>query len=171
MLTAALLVAVAALGVGVYAFAYSHPPPNTGEPSLMQATCSSVNQSNSTQVEHVADGGSGSHAYFLIVESDYLGPYAGLNGSAYVPTTTQWPTMKVKLGQVVSIHVINCASSESHGFQIVHYDDISKNLISVGPGQSYDVTFTADTAGTFRVYCGIFCSIHPLMQNGALVVS
>lgn len=142
-----------------------------GGPALMNATCSSLPKTTSGTVEHVASGGNASHAYFLIVESDPPSPFAGINGSYYVTPTTQWPTMNVKVGQVVSIHVINCASSESHGFQISHYDDINKNLISVGPGQSYDVTFTADKAGTFRVYCGIFCSIHPLMQNGALVVS
>jgi FtsP/CotA-like multicopper oxidase with cupredoxin domain len=166
---------VAAGAVGVLVYYHSPPPPSSaGEPSLMQATCSSV-KSNATQVEHVASGGSGDHAYFLIVEGDYPDPYAGLNGSAYVPPTTQWPVMKVRLGQVVSIHVINCATSESHGFQISYYDDIQQNghnnLVAVPPGQSYDVTFTATKAGTFRVYCGILCSIHPLMQNGELIVS
>ena len=107
----------------------------------------------------------------MIVEADPPNPYAGINGSYYVTPDTQWPTMEVKLGQVVSIHVINCASSESHGFQVGYYDDISKNLISIPPGGSYDVTFTATKAGAFRVYCGIFCWIHPLMQNGALIVS
>jgi heme/copper-type cytochrome/quinol oxidase subunit 2 len=134
----------------------------------MQATCSSL--SNSTgAVEHVASGGSGDHAYFLIVEADPPSSYAGINGSYFVPTTQQWPTMTVKQGQVVSIHVINCASSEPHGFQISYYDDRSLNVVQTG--QSYNVTFTATRAGTFRVFCGVFCSIHPLMQNGALIVS
>ena len=162
-----------------YGFQAAPPPSSTGPgtnstggaPGLTNATCRSLPQTSGGTAEHVASGGNGSHAYFLIVEADPPSPYAGLNGSYYVAPTTQWPTMNVKVGQVVSIHVINCASSESHGFQVTYYDDISKNLISVGPGQSYDVTFTADKAGTFRVYCGIFCSIHPLMQNGALVVT
>lgn len=175
LLAVIVLMAIGAAALAFYAYGYSRPPPQNGEPSFMQATCSSVPQSNGTQVEHVASGGSGGHAYFLIVEGDYPGPYAGLNGSAYVPTTTQWPTMDVKVGQVVSIHVINCASSEPHGFQVSYYDDIQQNghinLITIPAGQSYDVTFTATKAGTFRVYCGILCSIHPLMQNGALVVS
>lgn len=168
--------------VVVLAYEYSNPqvsPSNTessttestGGPAMMQATCASLPKSTSGTVEHLANGGNGSHAYFLIVEADPPNPYAGINGSYYVSPTTQWPTMEVKLGQVVSIHVINCASSEIHGFQVSYYDDISKNLISVAPGQSYDTTFTATKTGTFRVYCGIFCSIHPLMQNGALVVT
>ena len=168
---------------GVLAYEYgiqSTAPPSTSEsssnstngvPSFMQATCSSLPQTSTGQVEHQVSGGIGSHAYFLIVEADPPSPFAGINGSYYVAPSTQWPIMNVKLGNVVSIHVVNCASSESHGFQITYYDDINKNLISIPPGQSYDVTFTALKAGTFRVYCGIFCSIHPLMQNGALVVT
>ncbi|MDG6909466.1 MAG: hypothetical protein JRN57_01050 [Nitrososphaerota archaeon] len=168
-------VVLLAIGGAAFLVLSSSSPPPTGEPSFMQATCSSVPQTNGTQVEHVASGGSGGHAYFLIVEGDYPSPYGGLNGSLYVPTTTQWPIMNVKVGQVVSIHVINCAPSEPHGFQITYYDDIQQNgqqnLVTIPAGQSYDVTFTATEAGTFRVYCGIFCSIHPSMQNGALVVS
>jgi heme/copper-type cytochrome/quinol oxidase subunit 2 len=38
-------------------------------------------------------------------------------------------------------------------------------------GQSFDISFTANQAGTFKVYCDIFCSIHPLMQNGLLNVT
>lgn len=169
---AAVVLAGVCLGViAAFELGYFQPAPTGGGPALMQATCSSVARSNSTQVGHVASGGSGDHAYFLIVEGDPPSQFAGINGSYYVAPATQWPTMNVKVGQVVSIHVINCAASEPHGFQITYYDDISKNLISIPAGQSYDVTFTATRAGIFRVYCGIFCSIHPLMQDGALVVS
>ncbi|MDE1852956.1 MAG: hypothetical protein KGI38_04305 [Thaumarchaeota archaeon] len=159
-------------GFLAYEYGYFQASPPAGGPSLMQATCNAVSNSTAGPVEHSASGGNGDHAYFLIVETDPIGPtgpYAGMNGSYYVPITEQWPTMNVKLGQIVSIHVINCATSEPHGFQISFYDD--KSPISVQAGQSYSVTFTATEAGTFRVYCGIFCSIHPFMQNGALVVS
>lgn len=173
------VIIVAAIGVLGY-FAYSSgfllgTPTSTeqsttqpGGASLMTATCSSV--SNMTRpVQQVATGGNGSHVYFLIVEADPPSPFAGINGSYYVSTTTQWPTLEVQLGQVVSIHVINCASSEAHGFQVQYYDD--KEVIVVPTGESYNVTFTANKAGTFRIYCDIFCAIHPFMQNGALVVS
>ena len=142
---------------------------STGGPSLMSATCSSLTTSANSTVEHVASGGNSSHAYFLIVAADPPSPFAGFNGSYYASTTTQWPTMHVRVGQVVSIRVINCASSEAHGFQVTYYDD--KSIIAIQPGQSYEATFTATVAGTFRVYCDIFCAIHPFMQNGALVVA
>lgn len=166
------LVVLAFLGVvGALAhdYGYFRAPPPDGGPGVMQATCNSVSNSSGASVQHEASGGTGSNAYFLIVETDPPSPYAGINGSYYVPVSEQWPTINVRVGQVVSIHVINCASSEVHGFQISYYDD--KSLIAVQPGQSYNVTFTATEAGTFRVYCGVFCSIHPLMQNGALVVT
>ena len=135
----------------------------------MNATCSSLANESSSSVQNVAYGGSGDHAYFLIVAADPPNPYAGFNGSYYAGSSAQWPTMYVHVGQIVSIHVINCASSEAHGFAVTYYYD--KSLVAVQPGHSYDVTFTATKTGLFRVYCDIFCAIHPFMQNGALVVS
>jgi heme/copper-type cytochrome/quinol oxidase subunit 2 len=165
-----LIVAAATVGLGLYVYESGTGPvtAQTGGPGLMTATCSSLSTGISP-VEHTAESGNSTHAYFLIVAADPPNAYAGFNGSYYQGTTVQWPTMTVKEGQVVSIHVINCASSESHGFQISYYDD--KSIIAVQPGQSYDVTFTATEAGTFRVYCDIFCAIHPFMQNGALIVT
>lgn len=141
-----------------------------GTQALMNATCSSV-ASSPVRVENVTYGGSGSHVYFLIIETDPASPYAGMNGSANVPVTAHWPVLYVKQNQTVSIHVINCASSEAHGFQISHYDSEARSLNAIPPGGSYAVTFTATELGTFRIYCSIFCSIHPLMQNGYLVVT
>lgn len=163
----ALLVAFALTGLAYYAISNNHVVTPQGGPNLLHATCSSVN--NSGNIVHTASGGSGDNASFLIVESDPPGPYAGMNGSYYVPTNETWPTMHVRLGQTVSIHVINCAASEAHGFQIQFYDD--RSTVSVQPGQSYDVTFVATRAGNFRVYCNIFCAIHVFMQNGELVVT
>jgi heme/copper-type cytochrome/quinol oxidase subunit 2 len=166
-----LIIAVAASVFVVFAiYTYgSGTPQEVGAPSLMNATCSSLSNMSASSVEHVAYGGSGGHAYFLIVAADPPSPFAGYNGSYYQGTSTQWPTMNVNVGQVVSIHVINCASSEAHGFAITYYDD--KSIIAIPRGSYYDVTFTATKAGSFRVYCDIFCAIHPFMQNGALVVS
>lgn len=170
LILALVLVAVAA-GVGVLAYhaGYFQTAGTGGGPKIMDATCASI-AAGSTPVNNT-NGGSGSHVYFLIVETDPPSPYAGINGSYYVPATQKWPVMHVQQGQVVSIRVLNCASNEPHGFQVSFYDPESKSLNAIQPGGSYDVTFTATTAGTFRVYCSIFCSIHPLMQNGELVVS
>lgn len=164
----AVVAAIAAGGFIAYYAGYFQGPPSYEGPSIMGTTCSSLGNSTSP-VPHVATSGSGNHAYFLIVEADPYSPYAGMNGSYYVPPTQQWPIMNVKLGQVVSIRVINCASNEIHGFNISYYDNSAPNAVQTG--QSYTVTFTATKAGTFRVFCSIFCSIHPLMQNGALIVT
>jgi len=162
------LLAVVAV-VALYVYVNSHGSGgNPSEPALMQATCASLSGAASS-VEHVASGGTGDTAYFLIVAADPPSPYAGFNGSYYLPTTDQLPTMNVRQGQTVSIHVINCASGESHGFAVSYYDENSN--VSIQPGHSYDVTFTATKTGSFRVYCDIFCAIHPFMQNGALIVS
>lgn len=160
--------AVVVVGVGVYTSGYG-PGPAPGGSGLMQATCGSLSNVTSSSVRHAASGGDGDHAYFLIVAADPPSPYAGFNGSYYAGTSAQWPTVYVHQGQVVSIRVINCTSGEAHGFAISFYQDNS--IISIQPGHSYDVTFTATKTGTFRIYCDIFCAIHPFMQNGALIVT
>jgi FtsP/CotA-like multicopper oxidase with cupredoxin domain len=99
-------------------------------------------------------------AHFTIYMSE-----KGFNGSAAF--TSPWPVMRVTQGQTVTIRVINAESVEAHGFEIDHYF----TGISLRPNQFYDVTFVADQAGTFRVYCNIFCAVHSLMQNGQLVVT
>jgi hypothetical protein len=163
----AVLVIVAVSGVALYLSPFLFRGPASGGPDILKAKCESI-PSNVSAV-HKASGGAGKNAYFLIVETDPPSTYAGINGSYYVPTTTQWPVLNVRIGQNVSIHVINCASSESHGFQVQYYDD--RQNISIQPGQSYDVTFLVTRAGTFRIFCAIPCSIHAFMQNGALIVS
>ena len=106
--------------------------------------------------------------HFTIVESDPPDPMAGMNGSYYKPLGTQWPIIQVPLGDTVVITVINNNSREIHGFAIVHYDDRG---FSLAPGQQHTITFVANEAGTFRMYCNVFCAIHPYMQNGAVIVN
>src|SRR4029077_6722964 len=115
----------------------------------------------------IANSTSGSTASFTIIESDPGSNYEGMNGSAYHPSAI-WPIMQVQKGQTVVIHIINCASSEPHGFAIQNY---FLSGVTVRPGLSYTLTFNANQVGKFRVYCSIFCAIHPLMQNGELIVS
>jgi heme/copper-type cytochrome/quinol oxidase subunit 2 len=179
----AAVLAILVVGFVIYQSGYLTPVNTTdntltpGDLGLMKATCSSLglgtNSTTSANTTNKAVGQatsnpSSSHAYFLIVESDPGNPYEGMNGSAYQPPNTSWPILHVSKGQTVTIHVINCASSEAHGFAIDHYFN---NGLTAEPGGSYNVTFTADQTGTFRVYCNVFCAIHPLMQNGQLIVS
>ncbi len=99
--------------------------------------------------------------YFTIVMSS-----TGFNGSANLPGA--WPVMKASKGQTITIRVINNDPVESHGLAISHYFD---GGVALRPHEFHDIVFVADQTGTFRVYCNIFCAIHPLMQNGQLVVS
>ncbi len=108
-----------------------------------------------------------STAYFTIIEADPVNNYEGMNGSAF-HVSSPWPIIQVHQGQTVVIHIYNCASSEAHGFAITHYLNAGA---TIQEGQSYTVMFAANQAGTFRIYCNIFCAIHPLMQNGELIVT
>jgi len=109
--------------------------------------------------------GNPASTHFTIVETDF-GPSEGLNGSAYRGSQT-WPVITVRQGQTVTIHIVNVNSSEVHGFAIAHYFEAG---VSLRPGNSFDVTFVANQVGTFRIFCNVFCAIHPFMQNGALDV-
>jgi len=108
-----------------------------------------------------------SSAAFTIVDSDPGSNYEGMNGSAF-HTTVPWPVIQVHQGQTVVITVYNCAPSEAHGFAIIHYFNAGA---AIRAGTSFTYTFVANEAGTFRIYCDIFCAIHPLMQNGELIVT
>jgi hypothetical protein len=43
--------------------------------------------------------------------------------------------------------------------------------VGIMPHQSFKISFVADEVGTFRIYCAIFCPVHPYMQNGELIVT
>ena len=78
-----------------------------------------------------------------------------------------WPVIHVAKGTTVSITVYN-DDTQAHGFQVTHYFDSS--IETIAPGQKVTITFVADLAGTFRMYCSIFCTAHAFMQSGELVV-
>lgn len=80
---------------------------------------------------------------------------------------TYWPVMCVHMGDTVRITVENTGGSEPHGFAIAHY---YAQGVSIPAGSNVTVTFAADTAGTFKVYCNILCSVHAFMLNGLFVV-
>jgi hypothetical protein len=79
-----------------------------------------------------------------------------------------WPIVTVQQGQNVTIVVCNI-DVQAHGFQITHYYD--KSEVTITPGQVIRVDFVANQAGSFDIYCEIFCSIHVYMQSGLLDVT
>ncbi len=76
--------------------------------------------------------------------------------------------VRVKQGETVHFHITNLeqAYDATHGFSIEAYNI---NL-SLEPGESDDVTFVADRAGTFPLYCTEFCSALHLEMAGYLTV-
>lgn len=102
---------------------------------------------------------------FLIIASQL-----GFNDSVdHGVPENNWPVLNVKLGQNVTIVVCNADPSQAHGFQIDHY--YVAQLVSIASGHVLRVSFIADKAGSFRIYCQIFCTVHWAMQNGQLIVS
>ncbi len=101
---------------------------------------------------------------YLIVASN-----TGYNDSiGHGAPQKSWPVISVQRGQNVTIVVCNI-DVQAHGFQITHYYD--KNELTVVPGQVTRVSFVADQAGAYAIYCEIFCSIHIYMQSGLLKVA
>jgi nitrous-oxide reductase len=76
--------------------------------------------------------------------------------------------IRVKQGDTVHIHVTNLeqADDATHGFAL---DSYNINL-SLEPGEHADVTFKADAAGVFPMYCTEFCSALHLEMAGYFLV-
>lgn len=160
------IIAIVIIGVGVAAFflyeSYGVQPGTSTTIScnnIPKAPSSSSGDANATQ--------EGPVAHFLIIDADPGSNFEGMNGSAY-HLSVPWPVMAVRQNQTVVIQVLNCASSEPHGFAISHY---LNGGVTLRQGESTTVTFVANQKGTFRVYCSIFCVIHQDMQNGELIVT
>lgn len=101
---------------------------------------------------------------FLIIANQQ-----GFNNSiGHGAPTKPWPVITVQKGSTVDIVVCN-GDVQAHGFQVEHYFD--SNIETVEPGQVVHVSFVVTQAGTFEIYCSIFCSIHIYMQSGQLVVN
>ena len=76
--------------------------------------------------------------------------------------------VRVKQGDTVHLHVTNLeqAHDATHGFAL---DSYNVNL-SLEPGEHADVTFVADKAGVFPLYCTEFCSALHLEMAGYFLV-
>jgi hypothetical protein len=100
---------------------------------------------------------------YLIIASN-----EGFNDSVlHGAPAKSWPIITVKEGSTVNIVVCN-VDTFAHGFQIAHYFD--SNVETVGPGEVVKVSFVANEAGDFDMYCSIFCEVHIFMQNARLIV-
>jgi hypothetical protein len=99
--------------------------------------------------------------FTIVMSSD------GFNGSKNVYPNVA-PVLNVGRCQTVVVHLVNQDTVDTHGFAIAHYFDSGTRL---SPGTSQDVTFTANRAGRFTVYCNVLCPIHLYMQNGRLNVT
>ncbi len=80
---------------------------------------------------------------------------------------TPWPLIHVNRGDTVHLLLCNLDAVEAHGFAIDHYFDVG---VVLGPGKDYQLTFTATQTGSFRMFCDVFCTVHPYMI-GSLIVS
>lgn len=95
-----------------------------------------------------------------------------INGLAYPDTKT----LNVKQGDRVLVRLVNASASTTHPmhlhgqqFKVVAVDgnpvpeaaQLTKNTISLGPGETYDIVFTADNPGVWAFHC------HELHHAGA----
>lgn len=105
-------------------------------------------EANKERIERKADG---VHVYMTAVRSHF------------VPDL-----IRVKQGETVKLHIDNVeqAYDATHGFAINSYNI---NL-SIEPGEHSDVTFVADKAGVFPMYCTEFCSALHLEMAGYFLV-
>ncbi len=77
-------------------------------------------------------------------------------------------TIRVKQGDTVHVHLTSLEQTRdaTHGFALNHYN---VNL-SLEPGKTANVSFVADKAGVFPIYCSEFCSALHLEMAGYLLV-
>jgi FtsP/CotA-like multicopper oxidase with cupredoxin domain len=97
-----------------------------------------------------------------------------MNGKSYPET----PMLHVKRGQKVRLRVINASGIESHTmhlhgytFNIIALDGNpvarpqAANTITLGPGQTADVAFTADNPGDWMFHCHILDHMKNIDDN------
>ena len=124
----------------------------------------SLGEGSSTRTAALPSGCVKPTGGFLVIASN-----RGYNDSiGHGAPENAWPIINVTEGQTVNITVCN-TDVQAHGFQITHYYD--SEVVSVAPNQVLHVSFVANKAGAFQIYCSIFCSIHVFMQSGQLRVT
>jgi len=92
----------------------------------------------------------------------------GLNDSIHrVSPGTPAITLTFQRGDRINIIVCNLDTIQAHGFAVGHYFDRG---VSLKPGDAYKVSFIARDAGSFTIYCNVFCTVHTFML-GRLTVT
>jgi heme/copper-type cytochrome/quinol oxidase subunit 2 len=85
-----------------------------------------------------------------------------LDSSGFNNSGRSFPNLlQYKLGQTVNLLVCNLDSVDAHGLVIDHYFVTG---VTLRPGQSYKISFVANDAGTFLIYCNVLCPVHDLMR-------
>lgn len=97
-----------------------------------------------------------------------IADHSGFNGSVvHGSPKNPWPVITAHKGDTVRLLICNLDRVEAHGFAIDGYFD---GGVTLRPGQTYSITFTADKAGSFTIFCNVFCTVHIYMK-GMFVVT
>ena len=101
---------------------------------------------------------------FILIIADL----SGFNDSiSHGAPANPWPVMQVHRGDTVRLLVCNKDATQPHGFAIGSYLEPG---VVMAPGDAYSIVFTASLAGSFRIYCDVFCTVHVFMV-GRLIVT
>lgn len=86
---------------------------------------------------------------------------SGFNDSIHrVSSSAPSIDLHYHIGEAVSILVCNLDTVQAHGFAVDHYFDRG---VTLRPGDAYRVSFVAKDAGSFTIYCNVFCTVHTFM--------
>ena len=100
---------------------------------------------------------------FILIIADLF----GFNDSiVHGAPLNPWPVIRVRQEDVVRLLVCNTDSTQAHALAIQTYFDRG---VIMAPGEAFRIQFQATLAGTFVIYCNIFCTVHAFMV-GRLIV-
>lgn len=141
----ALIAALIVLAMGIAILPPSRPPSTPPAVTVSKTTC---------------DRPPG----FILIIADLSGFNDSIGHGAPV---NPWPVIQVHRGDSVHLLVCNKDPTQPHGFAIGSYLEPG---VVMAPGDAYTISFTASLAGTFRIYCDVFCTVHVFMV-GRLIVT
>ena len=92
----------------------------------------------------------------------------GLNDSVHRASSgSPAITLSFQRGDKVNILVCNLDTVQAHGFAVAHFFDRG---VTLRPGDAFKLSFVARDAGSFTIYCNVFCTVHTFML-GKLTVT